>query len=245
MKLKHQTTDKKEPFDEKAMAKSTTIHIDYTGRLPTRGSKGTLYFLLATWGAYIHYEPLTSLRGPETAAAVKSAVAFFRQYHITLDTIRMDNQSSPELQQVAVELNLSWELVNPDMHEPNRAERAIRTGKNHMIAARAGFDPACPVTFVDRCLFQIELTLNIMHPFEYDTTISAYHGLVGERFNFSRHPIAPVGTKVLTWDSPDRRGSWADHGVVGIYLGPALKHFRGFHIWVPQTSSTRISGTVW
>ncbi len=46
--------------------------------------------------------------------------------------------------------------------------------------------------------------------------------------------------------SPDHRGSWADHGVEGIYLGPAMRHFRGFDVWVPpQTASKRVSGTVW
>jgi hypothetical protein len=157
----------------------------------------------------------------------------------------MDNQSSPEVRELAVELNLEWELVNPYQKEPNRAERAIRTAKNHIIAVRAGFHKECPNTFIDRCLFQIELTLNILHPFEYDPTVSAHHGVFGDRFDFVRHPIAPVGAKVLTWDSPETRGSWADHGVHGIYLGPAINHFRGFHIWVPQTSAARVSGTIW
>jgi hypothetical protein len=157
----------------------------------------------------------------------------------------MDNQSSPEIKQIAEELDLKLDLVNPYQKEPNRAERAIRTAKNHMIAVRAGFHSECPSTFLDRCLFQIELTLNIAHPFEYNPLVSAHHGLFGHRFDFARHPIAPVGAKVLTWDSPDIRGSWADHGVQGIYLGPAMRHFRGFNIWVPHTSATRVSGTVW
>ena len=65
------------------------------------------------------------------------------------------------------------------------------------------------------------MTLNIIRPFEYDSVISAYEGLVGVKFNFQQHPIAAVGTKVLTWDAPDHRGSWADHGVEAVYLGPA------------------------
>ena len=60
-----------------------------------------------------------------------------------------------------------------------------------------------------------------------------------------RHPIAPVGSKVLTWDPPDKRGSWADHGSPGIYVGPALHHFRAFRIWIPHTSALRISASVW
>jgi hypothetical protein len=51
----------------------------------------------------------------------------------------MDNQSSPEVRTAATILHLTWELVNPYQKEPNRAERAIRTAKNHIIATRAGF----------------------------------------------------------------------------------------------------------
>ncbi len=153
------------------------------------------------------------MTGADTAVAIEAAVRFFREQNVLLDTLRMDNQSSPEVKQLAIELDLKWDLVSPYQHEPNRAERAIRTGKNHMIATRAGFHQDCPTTFVDKCLYQIEITLNVIHPYEYDPAISAYHGLFGQRYDFARHPIAPAGSKVLTWNSPDIRGSWADHGV--------------------------------
>jgi hypothetical protein len=147
------------------------------------------------------------MTGMTTAVAIEAEVEFFRARNVFLDTIRMDNQSSPEVRELAIELNLKWDLVSPYQKEPNRAERAIRTGKNYMIATRAGFHTDCPDTFLDRSLYQIGMTLNVIHPFEYDNKISAYHGLFGERFDFARHPIAPVGCKVLTWNSPDTRGS--------------------------------------
>ncbi len=31
------------------------------------------------------------------------------------------------------------------------------------------------------------------NPFEYNDSISAYHGVHGKRFNFKHHPIAPLG----------------------------------------------------
>jgi hypothetical protein len=83
-------------FDPSTVPKSTTLHLDYTGRLPFRDSAGTMYFLVACWGSYIHLEPLASMKGTNTAAAIKKAVLFFRQRNVHLDTIRMDNQSSPE-----------------------------------------------------------------------------------------------------------------------------------------------------
>ncbi len=112
--------------------------------MPQRFSAGTLYFLVACWGSYIHFEPLTSMTGLDTAAALKAAVLFFRERNVTIDTIRMDNQSSPEVRAVATELKLVWNIINPYQKEPNRAERAIRTGKNHIIAVRSGFHKECP-----------------------------------------------------------------------------------------------------
>jgi hypothetical protein len=87
--------------------------------------------------------------------------------------------------------------------------------------------------------------MKLMLPFEYDPSISAYHGLHGSPFNFMQHPIAPAESKALTWSSPDNHGSWDDHGFPGVYVDPALQHFRAFRIWMPQTSALRVSVTVW
>ena len=159
--------------------------------------------------------------------------------------VRIDNQRIPEFEDTAVRLDLKIELVSSSKKEANRAERAIQTAKHHIIATRAGFHRDCPHVYLDKCLAQMELTLNILHPYEYDLGISAYQGVFGKPYDFMSHPIAPAGSNVLTWDSPDNRGSWADHGTSGIYVGPALNHFRAFYVWVPQTSALRVSSTIW
>jgi hypothetical protein len=94
-------------------------------------------------------------------------------------------------------------------------------------------------------LSKLSLPFNIVRPFDYDQFKSAHEGLTGCSYNFQRHPIAPVGAKVLTWDSPSHRGTWADHGVEAVYLGPAGNHLRAFEVWVPSTSAPRITNTVW
>ena len=40
------------------------------------------------------------------------------------------------------------------------------------------------------------------------------------------------------------RGSWADHGTKGYFIGPAPRHYRNFMSWIPTTNATRISNTV-
>jgi hypothetical protein len=62
-------------------------------------------------------------------------------------------------------LKLQWELVNPNQKEPNRAVRAIRTAKNHIVATRAWFHRDCPHTYSEKCLSQMKLTLNCLHPY--------------------------------------------------------------------------------
>jgi hypothetical protein len=86
-------------------------------------------------GSCIHLEPLTSLQGPETATAMHQPL-FFRKHGVQLDSIKMDNQSSPEAKSAAIKLSLRRELVNPNQKEPNRAERATRTAKSHIIHHR-------------------------------------------------------------------------------------------------------------
>ncbi len=142
-------------------------------------------------------------------------------------------------------LHVALSFVSPYDKGHNRAERAIRTAKTHLIVVRAGFHRNCPTVYLDKCLQQIEMTLNIIHPYEYDPLTSAYEGVFGHTFNFKLHPIVPVGAKVLTRDSPDHRGTWADHGVEAVYLGPETDHLRSFRVWVPHTSAERTTNTVW
>jgi hypothetical protein len=73
----------------------------------------------------------------------------------------MDNAKCVELTKTAITLKLKLGHVTPYAHQANRAERAIRTSKNHIIAARAGLHPDCPTIYLDKCLLQIEMTLSI------------------------------------------------------------------------------------
>jgi hypothetical protein len=149
----------------------------------------------------------------------------------------MDNQCSAAVKAMALTMNVRLGFVAPHDKSPNRAKRGIWTAKNHIIAARAGFHKDRPTIYLDKCIYQIEMALNLLHPYEYDTKISAYEGVFGHTVNFQQHPIAPVGSKVLTWDSSSLRGTWADHGVEAVYLGPAMDHLRSFEVWVPHTSA--------
>ncbi len=197
-------------FDPTTVARSQTLHMDYTGRLQTICTSGTEYLQIACWGHYINIQPLTSLRSAQTTQAFTNSVNFFRDLGVSITQLRMDNQWSEDLRDAARDLDITIEFISAEAKRANRAERAIRTAKNHIIATRAGFHPDFSHAFLDKCLPQMELALNIIHPFEYDNSISSYEGIHRAKFDFKRHPFAPPGCKVLTQDRMHQKIE--DHG---------------------------------
>ncbi len=57
-------------------------------------------------------------------------------------------------------------------------------------------------------------------------------------------PIAPLGIKVLVHDTPEKRGTWQEHGSAGFYIGRALHHYRCHAIWMIESRATHISDCV-
>jgi hypothetical protein len=141
------------------------------------------------------------------------------------DIVRLDNETSAKLE-AYIKTFATFQYFPPGNHRANRAERVMRTWKNHFIATLATASPKFPLTQWDRLIQHAEITLNCLLPWHPDPSISAYHGLTGAKFDFRAHPIGPAGTAVLIHDKPDNRGTWHAHGTHGFYLGPALQHYR-------------------
>ena len=39
-------------------------------------------------------------------------------------------------------------------------------------------------------------------------------------------PLAPPGFKVIVHECPQERETWADHGIMRLYIGPEMHNFR-------------------
>ncbi len=129
------------------------------------------------------------MRAAQTTQAFTNSVNVFRKLGISLTRLRMDDQWSDDLRDAATELDTTIEFISTEAKRANRAERAIRTAENHIIAMRAGFHPDFSHAFLDKCLPQMELALNFIHPFEYDNSISAYEDIHRAKFDFKRTPL--------------------------------------------------------
>ena len=224
-----------------------TTHGDLTGRFPVTSNLGFQYTMVVLHEElnYIHAEPMRNRTKSEYLRAFKASVDFFKLRGIPVSAHRLDNESSGDL--VAYcrqpDVNIALQFVPPDCHRANRAERAIRTWKNHVITNLCLVDPRFPLDAWDRIIGQLELTLNLVRKCGLNPTLSAWSYLHGP-YDFTVTPIAPVGTKVVVFEDPRTRPTWATHGIDAWYVGPALNHFHEFTVYVPSTKACRTTNTL-
>jgi hypothetical protein len=155
----------------------------------------------------------------------------------------LDNEASTALKEFNRSEQVDYQLVPPQVHRRNAAERAIRTWKNHLIAGICSIDTAFPLHLWDRILEQATIILNLLRPARRNTTISA-HQMLNGTFDYNRTPLAPPGTKILIHEKPKQRRSWDPHDVEGWYLGPATNRYRCYRVYVNKTRAERITDTV-
>ena len=106
----------------------------------------------------------------------------------------MDNEVSEDLKKYFEDSDIQFQLVPPHMHRSNAAERAVRTFKNHFIAALCTVDPLFPFYLWDRLLPHVTMTLNMLRRSRSNPGLSAYEQVDGIQ-NFERTPLAPFDAR--------------------------------------------------
>ena len=222
-----------------------TMHSDQTGRFPATSSSGNQYImvLVEVDGNYIDAEPMKN----------RTAGSMVKTYHtlwkrltekgtIKPATHILDNEASKELKD-EIRKNCDIQLVPPDNHRRNLAERAIQTFKCHFKAVLAGVDDSFPMRLWDKLLPQTVLTLNLLRQSNAAPTVSAYQYVRGS-FDYNKMPLAPMGCAVQIYESRERRGTWAEHTTDGWYLETSKEHYRCHKVHVKRTNSERVTDTV-
>ena len=158
-KVKQNATDNQDKEDQnKPQAKlkdvyikiyfaNDTVHFDQTGRFPLTSSRGNKYIMVLVEidGNYIDAEPM---KNKTEGSMIKAYLALWERLTAT-GTVKptthiMDNEASAEYKKV-IRKNCTIQLVPPNNHRRNLAERAIQTFKSHFIAIIAGVDDTFPM----------------------------------------------------------------------------------------------------
>ncbi len=228
-----------------SIIKPGTIHADASGRFPVTGLDGTNYILImySPETNYIHVEPLKSRQASEYVQAYTKGHDFFAAKGYDTEFMHLDNETSKALEDYLKLREITYQFTPPETHRSNRAERAIQTFKNHFITMLCLTDPSYPVGAWIHLLWMAEFTLNMMRGSGITPTISAWHQLNGP-YDWSSHPIAPAGTRVVILETPEQRSSWAPHGSDGWFISPALLHYRCYDVLTKQTMGIRTTSSV-
>ena len=218
---------------------------DATGRFPITSYRGFQYILISVYKGYIHFTPMRGRSAEDYLEAFRETILYFSRYGKCPLIVRLDNETSKIVEDFFTNVaEIKYEYVSPHNHRTNNAERSIRTAKNHIIATLAGCPPLFPANRWCALLPQAEISLNHMRPWASDRKKSAWFGLHQYMYDFAAHPLAPPGIRILAYDSAATRGTWADHGSEGFYLGPALQHYRNYNVYIISTRSNRITDSV-
>ena len=76
-----------------------------------------------------------------------------------------------------------------------------------------------------------------------NSKLSGYAQLHGE-FKYNATPLYPPGTQIIVHEKPTVGGSWALHGVKGLYLGTSMEHYRCHRVYINKTRGERDSDCV-
>jgi hypothetical protein len=126
---------------------SKTMHSDQMGHFPATSSKRNQYImvLVEVDGNYIDAEPMKNkMEGSMIKAYLALWAWLTASGAVKPATHLLDNKASA-VYKAEIKKNCTIQLVPPDNHRRNLAERAIQTFKNHFKAVLAGVDDNLPM----------------------------------------------------------------------------------------------------
>jgi hypothetical protein len=152
---------------------------------------------------YIDAEPVLD---SNQRSLIDAYQALWKRLTIKRDEMPMmhiiDNKASQDFK-VEIRKNCTLQMVPPDTHRHNLAERAIQTFKSHFIAILAGVDSNFPMQLWDRLIPQTVMTLNLLRQSNTTPSISAYEHANG-KFDYNAMPLGPMGCAVQVHEGPQK-----------------------------------------
>eukprot|EP00804_Cyclotella_cryptica_P028359 CCRYP_016427-RA/>CCRYP_016427-RA protein AED:0.05 eAED:0.03 QI:0/0/0/1/1/1/2/0/1237 len=224
---------------------NNTLYTDQTGKFPHVSSRGNRYQMILYHVASnsIWVEPTKNRTEGELILARSRALLRMKACNITPQHQVLDNEISAAYREAITTSAMTYQLVPPDDHRRNIAEKAIQTWKDHFVSTLSGTADNFPLHLWCQLIPQMERQLNLLRQSNNNPKISSYAHLYGHH-DYNSHPFVPIGMEALVHDKPHRRKSFAQHCTKGFVLGTSPEHYRCWTVWTPVSRSSRISATV-
>ena len=219
------------------------MYADQTGLFPAVSSLGNKYVMIlhhvdsnSSWA-----EAMRNQSGGELILARARALARMRRRGLIPKHQILDNQASAEYKAAIEASGMTYELVPPEEHRRNMAEKAIQTFKDHFVGVLSGCAPSMPIHLWCQLLPQVKQQLLLLRQSRAHPNLSAY-AHVYKQHDYNRHPFVPIGMEALVHDKPHKRRTYAEHCTKAFVLGTSTEHYRCWKFWTPTTRATHISG---
>ena len=87
------------------------------------------------------------------------------------------------------------------------------------------------------------MTLNLLRGSHINLSLLVYAQLDG-LLDFTKIPLVSPGIRTLVYEKYGQRNSWALHAQPGLYVAPAMNHYRCYTVYMIKTRSLRFTDTL-
>ena len=159
-----------------------TIHTDQTGAFPVTSQRGYRYITVGIHidANYIFCETMKNRTEGEMINAYHKMVDQMQLAGLGPKHHWLDNECSENFKKCIRKNNMTHELVPPDCHRRNMAERVIQTFKNHFVAILSGVDDRFPLSLWCYLVRPAGLTVNLLRQNNVAPKILAYAHVHGQ-----------------------------------------------------------------
>ena len=156
----------------------------------------------------------------------------------------LDNEYSRPVKKFLLKKDTDIQIVEAHNHAVLAAETAVKSAKYHTVAHLATIDPNCPTFNVGASSFPRSRSPSTSYkPRGWIQKKSAYEALKGRKFDWNRTPIAPVGSRALSFLPSSVRNTFQAHAINTWYVGMSMLHYREMYFNNPTTGYCTSSGT--
>ena len=119
---------------------NNNMYTDQTGKFPHISSCGNQYQMIAYHADSnsIWMEPMKNRKEGEMIQAQSQALIIMKSYGIITTKQVLNNEASAAYKDAISKSNMTYQLVTPNEHRRNIAEKSIQTWKDHFVAVLSG-----------------------------------------------------------------------------------------------------------
>ena len=159
------------------VAPISKLYTDDTGCFPVCARSGHQYVMIVYHrdANLILAVPFKTSKNTHRLQSYNKIIQRIRDHQLRVDLQIMDNEASAYYKRlIKVKWKINYQLVLPNTHQSNVAERAIRNFKAHFISVLARVAPGFPRNLWDLLLTQTEVTLKLLQKATLDPSISVW-----------------------------------------------------------------------